>query len=121
MTTLGILESVTLAHSTRELMQLTGGRSVYSEDKLAGWKATHEKPVKVINYLLVAYIEPHIRLDELREMGVVNRHPQQSIYELRQELLQRLVKRANLDFDILPLQNPQARRISAVDACGGAA
>lgn len=100
MTALGILESVTLAHSTRDLMRLTGGRSVYSEEQLAGWKATAQRPVKVINYLLVAYIEPPIRLDELRQMGVVDEHPQQSIYELRRNLLQSLVQRANLDFEI---------------------
>lgn len=100
MTALGILESVTLAHSTRELMQLTGGRSVYSEQQLAAWKATSEKAVKVINYLLIAYIDPPIRLDELRKMGVITGHPQQSIYELKRDLLQALVKRANLDFEV---------------------
>ncbi|MDR7223683.1 GNAT family N-acetyltransferase [Aminobacter aminovorans] len=100
MTALGILESVTLAKSTRELMQLTGGRSVYSEEQLAGWKATPTKPVKVINYLLVAYIDPPISLDELREMGVVNGNPQQSIYELRGDLLRLLLDRANLEFDV---------------------
>lgn len=100
MTALGILESVTLAHSTRELMQLTGGRSVYSEEQLEGWDATTKNPVKVINYLLVAYIDPPIRLTELREMGVVNGHPQQSIYELRLDLLKGLVQRANLDFEV---------------------
>lgn len=100
MTALGILESVTLAHSTRELMQLAGGRSVYSEEQLAKWKATTEKPVKVINYLLVAYIDPPIRLDELQKMGVVSTHPQQSVYNLRSDLLHSLVQRANLDFEI---------------------
>ena len=60
-TALGILESVTLAHSTRELMQLTGGRSVYSEEQLAGWEAASEKPVKVINYLLERRAFRHIR------------------------------------------------------------
>lgn len=100
MTALGILESVTLAHSTRELMQLTGGRSVYSEEQLAGWSATQRRPVKVINYLLVAYIDPPVRLDELRDMGVVDGHPQQSIYELGHDRLESLVQRANLDFDV---------------------
>jgi predicted GNAT family N-acyltransferase/predicted nucleic acid-binding protein len=67
MTALCVLESVTLAKSTKDLMRLTGGRSVYSEEELAGWKATDKRPVKVINYLLVAYIEPPISLNELRE------------------------------------------------------
>lgn len=99
-TALGALESVTLAESTKDLMQLTGGRSVYSEEQLEGWKATPAKPVKVINYLLVSYIEPAISLDELRTLGVVNGHPQQSIYKLRHDLLTQLVQRADLDFAV---------------------
>lgn len=100
MTTLGILESLTQAASTRELMQLTGGRSVYSEEELAAWNATTKRPVKVINYLLVAYVDPPIGLDELKQLGVVKRNPQQSIYELKGNLLKSLVIRANLDFDV---------------------
>ncbi len=99
-TVLGILESVTLARSTKELMQLTGGRSVYSEEQLDGWRATRERPVKVINYLLVAYIDPPISLSELESMGVVSGHPQQSIYELQHNLLIGLVARSNLVFAV---------------------
>ena len=99
-TALGVLESVSLAKSTKDLMQLTGGRSVYSEKELEGWNATPAKPVKVINFLLVSYIEPVISLDELRTLGVVNGHPQQSIYKLRHDLLTELVQRANLDFAV---------------------
>lgn len=99
-TALGILESMTLAHSTKELMQMTGGRSVYSEEELEAWSATPGRPVKVINYLLVAYVDPPISLNELEDMGVVNGHPQQSIYELRHDLLNGLVARSNLDFAV---------------------
>lgn len=99
-TALGILESVTLAKSTKDLMQLTGGRSVYSEEELERWEATPKKPVKVINYLLVSYIEPAVSLRELRTLGVVNGHPQQSIYKLRHDLMTRLVQRADLDFEV---------------------
>ncbi|MEQ9396129.1 GNAT family N-acetyltransferase [Haliea sp.] len=100
MTALGILESVMLAKSTKHLMLLTGGRSVYSEKELDAWRASEERPVKVINYLLVAYIKPPISLDELRDIGVVSGHPQQSIYELRHDFLVKLVKRSNLEFQV---------------------
>lgn len=99
-TALGILESMTLARSTKELMQMTGGRSVYSEAQLDAWKATPERPVKVINYLLIAYIDPPVSKDELENMGVINGHPQQSIYRLRHDLMTRLVERANLEFAV---------------------
>lgn len=99
MTAVGILESVEQAKSTRDLMQLTGGRSVYSEQELAAWNATPQRPVKVINYLLVSYIDPPIDINELRAMGVVNGNPQQSIYSLRGDILRGLLNRANLGFD----------------------
>ncbi|UTS88164.1 GNAT family N-acetyltransferase [Rhizobium anhuiense] len=100
MTALGVLESLTFASSTRELMQLTGGRSVYSEQQLEDWHATAVKPVKVINYLLIAYIDPAIGIEELRDFGVVNGNPPQSIYELKPAILRRLIDRANLEFEV---------------------
>lgn len=99
-TVLGVLESVALARSTKDLMQLTGGRSVYSEKQLDEWEATSERPVKVINYLLVSYIDPAISIDELRNMGVIKGHPQQSIYKLSHESIVRLVERTNLEFEV---------------------
>ncbi|GGX73427.1 hypothetical protein GCM10011309_24340 [Litorimonas cladophorae] len=100
MTAVAILEEVALANSTKELMQLTGGRSVYSESELQGWRAD-EKPVKVINYLLVGYIDPPIELQELRERKVVTgKNPPQSIYELRGEKLTSLLQRINLGFEV---------------------
>ena len=100
-TAIGILEEVTLADSTRDLMKKTGGRSVYSERELVEWEATSARPVKVINYLLIDYIDPPIGLNELRGLGVVNgKNPQQSIYELKDHLLQKMLTRANLNFEI---------------------
>lgn len=102
-TALGILESMTLAGSKRELMQLTGGRSVYSEEELEEWEQKAKdtgRPVKVINYLLVSYIEPAVSIDELKTMGVVKGHPQQSIYKLSHDLIARLIERADLEFEV---------------------
>ena len=98
LTAVGIFEESSTASSTKDLMLLTGGRSVYSEVELNEWGATAEKPVKVINYLLAAYIEPAITLDELRSMGVIPGHPPQSIFELSQARLHALLPRMNLGF-----------------------
>ncbi len=100
MIALGILENVTLARSTSDLMLLTGGRSVYSKEDLDAWESSDEHPVKVINYLLVAYIDPPISRDDLQNMGVVDRHPQQSIYKLSDDRLHELVTRSNLAFEV---------------------
>jgi ribosomal protein S18 acetylase RimI-like enzyme len=99
-TSVCVLEEMTLATSTKELMLKTGGRSVYSEKELEDWKATPERPVKVINYLLIRYIEPSIGLKELKEIGVIKRNPPQSIYEIKGNSLRKMLDRANLGFDV---------------------
>tara|TARA_R110002049_G_C9163614_1_gene561189 strand:+ start:1152 stop:2699 length:1548 start_codon:yes stop_codon:yes gene_type:complete len=102
-TALGLLESITLAGTKRELMHLTGGRSVYSEVELEKWEQKVKekgRPVKVINYLLVSYIEPAVSIDELKTMGVIAGHPQQSIYRLSHKLTNGLIERTGLEFDV---------------------
>lgn len=98
LTTVGIFEEISIAESTKDLMRLTGGRSVYSEAELSEWEATPARPVKVINYLLAAYIEPAISLDELRQMRIIPGHPPQSIFELNRTHIDILLHRMNLGF-----------------------
>jgi hypothetical protein len=87
-----------MASSTKDLMLLTGGRSVYSEADLSNWEATASRPVKVINYLLAAYVDPAIELEELRSFGIIPGHPPQSIFELSRHHLDALLPRMNLGF-----------------------
>jgi hypothetical protein len=98
LTAVGIFEESSMASSTKDLMLLTGGRSVYSETQLSDWGATASRPVKVINYLLAAYIEPPIILDELRDIGLIPGHPPQSIFKLSRAHLNALLPRMNLGF-----------------------
>ena len=97
-TAVGIFEECQVARSTKELMLMTGGRSVYSEAQLDAWEATPGKPVKVINYLLASYIEPAIGLPELKGLGVFQGHPPQSIFEISASKLGILLPRLNLGF-----------------------
>ncbi len=100
LTAVGILEEVDVANSTKELIQLTGGRSVYSEVQIKEWQA-ESKPVKVINFLLVGYIEPPIELHELKRINVVKgkQHPR-SIYELKGNRLRKILDRLDLGFEL---------------------
>lgn len=98
MSALGILEDVKLAYSTRDLLQMTGGRSVYSEQDLENWQASISSPVKVINYTLAAYIEPIIDLKQLKSMQIIGAHPPQSIYQIPSEKLGTLLERIDLGF-----------------------
>lgn len=81
-TTVGVLEEMKLAHSTEELRRLAGGRSVYSDTQLRNLAATQNRPVKVINFLLAAHLEPPMQLAALKSSSVFAGHPPQSIKNL---------------------------------------
>lgn len=99
MTAIGILESVSMASCTKELMQLTGGRSVYSEKQLQNWKASPEHPVKVINYLLNAYIEPALPLADIMSEGIMRgKNPPQSIFTISYKNVLKILRRTKLGF-----------------------
>jgi len=100
-TTVGVFENMTLAHSTEELRRLAGGRSVYNERQLLAWNARAEAPVKVINFLLAGHISPAMSLDELLHEGVIDGHPPQSIFRLSDARLRPVLARLDLGF---PLQ-----------------
>lgn len=99
LTSIGVLENVNLAYSLDDLRRLTGGRSVYSERQLLGWRASQERPVKVIDFLLVGHINPPIALEELRSEGVFRGHPQ-SIARLDPWKRARIFDRLKLGFTI---------------------
>ena len=97
LTAVGILEDVTLAKSTSQLVQLTNRRSVFSQKELISFSAD-TKPVKVINFFLCAYIEPPINISELIATGVFNNSPPQSIFRITNQLIETLLKRINFGF-----------------------
>lgn len=99
LTAIGVLEEVALAKSTIELMRLTGGRSVYSERELENWDSKI-RPVKVINFLLVGYIEPVITSAELIEEGVFKNNPPQSIFEVKKDKVIKILEKLDLGFKL---------------------
>jgi hypothetical protein len=102
-TTVGIFESMTLAHSTEELRRLAGGRSVYSDAQLQAFNAMPDKPVKVINFLLIAHISPVVELATLKRLEIFKGQPPQSIFRLAREKLFKLLGAIpNLGFKVLP-------------------
>jgi hypothetical protein len=102
-TTVGIFESMTLARSAEDLRRLAGGRSVYSEEQLRTFEASEERPVKVINFLLIGHIVPAIGLPDLMKLGVFAAHPPQSVVRLRREQLMAVLRQVN-NFGFQPLR-----------------
>ncbi len=99
-TAIGIFENFKLATSTQELMQLCGGRSVYSEKELNDWNATPQNPVKVINFLLACYIEPNLNIGFLRANNIFQGHPPQSIFRISREQLTAIIRQMQLGFTL---------------------
>jgi hypothetical protein len=102
-TTLGVVESMALAHSTDELRRLAGGRSVYGDTQLQAFNATETKPVKVINFLLITHIDPVIELETLQCLNIITPSPQQSIFHLtHDDVVALLALIPRLGFKVLP-------------------
>jgi len=99
-TSVGVVEDVNHAMSLDDLVRLTGKRSVYSEEKLAAFEATAERPVKVIDFLLVGHIDPSINLNDLMRLGVFNGGPPQSISSLTEERFEPVRDRMKFGFAV---------------------
>jgi hypothetical protein len=100
LTAIGVFEGLSVARSLRDLMVMTGGRSVYSEASLRAWNASQERPVKVLNFLLTGYIDPPVGIEDLRSDNVFGQHPPQSIFEISNTGLQSILRRVNLGFSM---------------------
>jgi ribosomal protein S18 acetylase RimI-like enzyme len=99
-TTIGIFEEMTFATSTEELRRLAGGRSVYSDVQLRMMNATEKRPVKVINFLLAAHLEPPMSLDDLQTSNVFAERPPQSIKNLAPSQQISVLQRGSFGFAI---------------------
>ncbi len=99
-TAIGIFENFKLATSTKELMQLCGGRSVYSAKELDDWNATRQDPVKVINFLLAGYIKPALDINFLRANNIFGGGHPQSISNISREQLATMLPRIQLGFTL---------------------
>ena len=106
-TAIGILENIESATSTQDLMRLSSGRSVYSKKQLDDLRNKSQNSIKVINFLLVGYIdpvtdpaiEPALGIKFLRENGIFQGHPPQSISRIpRQQLLTTILPQIQLGF-----------------------
>lgn len=99
-TTVGIFEEMALARSTEELRRLAGGRSVYSDVQLIAMRASGARPVKVINFLLAAHLEPPVPLLTLQNRKVFAAHPPQSIKHLAAAQQQIVLGQGALGFTV---------------------
>jgi hypothetical protein len=99
-TSVGVVEAVTNASGLEELVRFTAKRSVYSEDQLEGFHATKERPVKVIDFLLIGHLDPFMTLKELNENGVFTGYPPQSICQLPWERFEPFRRRMAFGFEV---------------------
>jgi ribosomal protein S18 acetylase RimI-like enzyme len=99
-TSVGIVETVTNATSLEDLVRITAKRSVYSEEQLAGFRASKARPVKVIDFLLIGHLDPPMKLVDLISEGVLTGHPPQSICHLAPSRFRPVRKRMSFGFKV---------------------
>jgi hypothetical protein len=100
LTSVGVVEAVANVTSLDDLVRLTAKRSVYSDEQLAGFRASKIRPVKVIDFLLIGHLEPSIKVADLKREGVFNGHPPQSITNLPQPRFLPVRQRMSLGFEV---------------------
>jgi len=84
-TTIGIVEQMVEGASSDDLIRHTAKRSVFTADSLHAMNPSASAPVKMIDFLLAAHIEPPVALDTLVQTRVFCNRPPQSISELTEE------------------------------------
>ena len=99
-TSVEVVAEVSSAESLEDLVRLTAKRSVYSEVQLEAFDATGDRPVKVIDFLLVGHLEPLMTLADLRKEGVFTGHPPQSICQLSSERFEPVRRRMHFGFEV---------------------
>lgn len=99
-TSVGVVEAVTSATSLEELIRLTAKRSVYSQERLAKFGASEKSPVKVIDFLLIGHFDPPLALSDLKESGVFNGSPPQSICKLSADRFEPLRQKMKFGFQV---------------------
>jgi GNAT superfamily N-acetyltransferase len=99
-TSVGVIERVSLTRDLEELIRLTAKRSVFSEAELVGWINQNDTPVRVIDFLLVGHLNPSVPLSTLLDEGVFNVRPPQSISLLTQNRFLPVRKRLDFGFQV---------------------
>jgi hypothetical protein len=97
-TSVGVLEAVTVTADFEELTKLTAKRSVFSEKELREMLGEKSTPIKVLDFLLMGHLERSLPLRELIELGALKAAPQ-SIGRLGVEAWSVLKPKMQLGFD----------------------
>lgn len=97
LTTVGVVEQWRHAVGKAELLRLTAGRSVYSQQDLEAMAAASPNGLAVIDFLLIRHLVPPIGLKKLTDSGVLN-GPPQSITRIDRTGLPELLPSMNFGF-----------------------
>jgi L-amino acid N-acyltransferase YncA/rRNA-processing protein FCF1 len=98
-TTIGIVEQWRESNTAEELLKMTAKRSVFSANELTEIQNQKASPVKVVDFLLAAHVDPPIVLEKLLQLGVFNRSPPQSIARINDQRYTRLKPHLSLGFE----------------------
>jgi ribosomal protein S18 acetylase RimI-like enzyme len=99
-TSIGVVEQISVTNDFTELLRLTAKRSVFSALELEGISKAKDTPVKVIDFLLAGHINPPVELNTLIDEHVFKNSPPQSITLLSPERYSKLKTHIQLGFDL---------------------
>jgi hypothetical protein len=97
LTTVGVVEQLRRAKNAQELIRLTAGRSVYSEQDMRAIAAESPGGVAVIDFLLIRHLDPPISLATMTKSGVLKGAPQ-SITRIDRSGLRHILPYMNFGF-----------------------
>ena len=97
-TSIGVVEKLSTASNYEELSRATAKRSVFSSAELNALVSVGATPVRIIDFLLSAHLDPPIPLPRLLENGVCNGRPPQSIAQLDEDRYRALRRLMDLGF-----------------------
>jgi GNAT superfamily N-acetyltransferase len=99
-TTISIVERAVDVTSADDLIKLTAKRSVFSAEELRAMNPSARSPVKMIDFLIVGYLQPVVPLAQLLSLGVFSNRPPQSIAQLTEDGYNALKPYVQLGFDL---------------------
>lgn len=99
-TTISVVEKISLATNVEELVRKTAKRSVFETSELNEMNPTSENPVLVIDFLLIGHLQNPINLRTLVQNGIFNGSPPQSIAQISLEKYQKVKPLLDLGYQI---------------------
>jgi GNAT superfamily N-acetyltransferase len=98
-TTIAILEQISVAESFEDLVRITAKRSVFAEQDLMEMVQKKDTPVIAIDFILIGHLSNFVRLSEIKRLKIFGKGAPQSIARITPLKFDLLKAHLTLGFD----------------------